>query len=213
MAAHPVEPRLAVLHAMKLKGFAEPAAISGATGLSEPDIQTVLDGAGADGLAARREGRVSGWSLTAPGHEEHARLLREEVETCGCRNAVADAYRRFLALNDETLALCTAWQLRDDGDGGMVLNDHADGNHDASVVSRLEAMDAQAQPICADLAGSLERLGGYGQRLSRARERVQAGDVEWFTRPVIDSYHTVWFELHEDLLCTLGIERSKEASA
>jgi hypothetical protein len=27
---------------------------------------------------------------------------------------------------------------------------------------------------------------------------------------VIDSYHTVWFELHEDLLSTLGIERASE---
>jgi hypothetical protein len=29
---------------------------------------------------------------------------------------------------------------------------------------------------------------------------------------MIDSYHTVWFQLHEDLLNTLGIERSKEAA-
>ena len=34
--------------------------------------------------------------------------------------------------------------------------------------------------------------------------------VEWFTRPMIDSYHTVWFELHENLLATLGIERARE---
>jgi hypothetical protein len=30
---------------------------------------------------------------------------------------------------------------------------------------------------------------------------------------VVDSYHTVWFELHEDLLCTLGLERSSETTA
>jgi hypothetical protein len=30
---------------------------------------------------------------------------------------------------------------------------------------------------------------------------------------MIDSYHTVWFQLHEDLLNTLGIDRSTEASA
>jgi hypothetical protein len=40
---------------------------------------------------------------------------------------------------------------------------------------------------------------------------VLEGQPEWFTKPVIDSYHTVWFELHEDLLCTLGIERASEA--
>jgi hypothetical protein len=27
---------------------------------------------------------------------------------------------------------------------------------------------------------------------------------------MIDSYHSVWFELHEDLLATLGIERGSE---
>jgi hypothetical protein len=27
--------------------------------------------------------------------------------------------------------------------------------------------------------------------------------------PLIDSFHTVWFELHEHLLATLGIERGR----
>jgi hypothetical protein len=27
----------------------------------------------------------------------------------------------------------------------------------------------------------------------------------------MDSYHTVWFELHEDLLATLGLERGAGA--
>jgi hypothetical protein len=27
------------------------------------------------------------------------------------------------------------------------------------------------------------------------------------------SYHTVWFELHEDLLTTLGLERASESEA
>ena len=30
---------------------------------------------------------------------------------------------------------------------------------------------------------------------------------------MIDSYHTVWFELHEDLLATLGIERDRGGRA
>jgi hypothetical protein len=37
---------------------------------------------------------------------------------------------------------------------------------------------------------------------------VQAGDAAYFAAPMIASYHTVWFELHEDLLATLGIARS-----
>jgi pyruvate,orthophosphate dikinase len=43
-------------------------------------------------------------------------------------------------------------------------------------------------------------------------DRVEAGERDWFTKPLIDSYHTVWFELHEDLLSTLGKERASEES-
>jgi hypothetical protein len=56
----------------------------------------------------------------------------------------------------------------------------------------------------------LARFDGYGDRFAEALARVRAGEVEWFTRPLIDSYHTVWFELHENLLATLGIERVRE---
>ncbi|MCS5679761.1 MAG: hypothetical protein NZ603_07680, partial [Acidimicrobiales bacterium] len=59
------------------------------------------------------------------------------------------------------------------------------------------------------------RFDGYGRRFSEALRRVVAGEIDWFTGVMmdvvwIDSYHTVWFELHENLLATLGIERAKE---
>ena len=66
--------------------------------------------------------------------------------------------------------------------------------------------------MCEDLSKLLARFATYGPRLRSALQRVENGDVDWFTKPMIDSYHTVWFELHEDLLATLGIERSKEES-
>jgi hypothetical protein len=33
------------------------------------------------------------------------------------------------------------------------------------------------------------------------------------TRPIIDSYHTVWFELHEELIQAAGRSREDEAKA
>jgi hypothetical protein len=42
---------------------------------------------------------------------------------------------------------------------------------------------------------------------------VQSGEIEWFTKPMIESYHTIWFELHEDLLASLGLDRAKEVHA
>ncbi len=52
---------------------------------------------------------------------------------------------------------------------------------------------------------------GAGSGLSAALARVRTGDSQWFTSPAVESYHTVWFELHEDLLQTLGINRSDES--
>ena len=81
------------------------------------------------------------------------------------------------------------------------------------MIERLGALHAEVEPICADLTASLDRFGGYGARLlGCARSRSQAGDGDWFTKPMIPSYHTVWFEMHEDLLSTLGIERGSESS-
>ena len=47
-------------------------------------------------------------------------------------------------------------------------------------------------------------------RCALAMARVAAGEHDFFTKPIIDSFHTVWFELHEDLLTSLGLERSQE---
>jgi hypothetical protein len=54
------------------------------------------------------------------------------------------------------------------------------------------------------------RFAPYRERLRDARRRVANGESEWLTSPRVDSYHTVWMELHEELLAALGLERDKE---
>ena len=56
----------------------------------------------------------------------------------------------------------------------------------------------------------VDRFGAYRERLRAARRLVDDGDHEWLTSPRIDSYHTVWMQLHEDLLLALGKERASE---
>jgi hypothetical protein len=92
-----------------------------------------------------------------------------------------------------------------------VLNDHRDAGYDAGVVGDLAGIQRRADPVVDDLAGTLARYRAYGPRLRRAVEHVEAGDGDWFTKPSLPSYHTVWFELHEDLLTTLGLDRSAES--
>ena len=207
---HGSEPTFVVLHALRLKGFAQPDAIAATTALPEDEVGKILDAAAGDGLALKREGRISGWALTGAGRERHAKLLSEEVEAAGCRDTVDAAYRSFLDVNRDLLQVCTDWQMRTGPSGEQVVNDHSDSKYDQAVIARLRAVDTAVQPICADLAGELERFASYGPRLGNAIDRVEAGDLDYATKPMIDSYHTVWFELHEDLLTTLGIERATE---
>ena len=205
------DPRFLVLHGLRLKGFGDAAAVAEAAGVSEADAKPILDGLIDEELATYREGRISGYALTPAGRVVQAQLLAEQLEGTGARPAVQAAYERFLGINKDLLAICTAWQLRE-VDGESVVNDHSDPAHDAAVIAQLDELHAKVTPICEDLGTALDRFAGYGPRLAHARERVQAGDVDWFTKPMIASYHTVWFELHEDLLATLGIERASEAS-
>jgi hypothetical protein len=203
--------RTLVLHALRLKGFADGAAVAASTAVGEADLAPVLDGLVEEGLATKREGRLAGYTLTPAGRQEHQARLTAELEATGAAPAIHDAYSRFLKINGDLLGICTAWQLRE-VDGESVINDHSDPAHDAAVIGQLADLHANVSPICDDLGAALARFSGYRSRLGDALAKVQAGEVDWFTKPMIPSYHTVWFELHEDLLATLGIDRASEGA-
>ena len=197
--AHPSEPSFLALHALRLKGCAEAGTIAAWSGsLSPDDVVGELEAAAGAGLVLRRDGRVAGWSLTPEGRSRHAQLMCEESDAAACDSEIEAAYEAFLGLNEDLKSVCTDWQL--DGRGT---------ENEAKVIGRLHDLDGAVQPICARLAGALDRMANYGPRLANAVARVEAGDHDWFTRPLIDSYHSVWFELHEDLLITLGRRREE----
>jgi pyruvate,orthophosphate dikinase len=54
------------------------------------------------------------------------------------------------------------------------------------------------------------RLQPSRLRLARAAAAVRAGDGTMVASPFKDSYHTVWFELHEELMHLSGRDRATE---
>jgi hypothetical protein len=204
---------LLVLHGLRLKALASPETLAGLTGVTVELVTDRLEAFAGKGWTRYRQGALSGWSLTPAGRVEGASRLADELDVTGTRPVVAATYERFQAENHRFLQLCTDWQLRPSGPGGRPEpNDHTDAAYDRDVVARLGSIDAAVQPVCASLAGALARFDHYAGRFELARRRVEAGETDWFTRPVLDSYHTIWFELHEDLLATLGLERSREGA-
>lgn len=199
-----------VLHALRTKGMADVDALAQAAGLSSEQVATVLDELGERGWVRYRDGRrTQGWMLLGEGRSEAESLVAAEIEESGLRALVLDLYESFKVLDPELKAACTDFQVKAD----QTLNDHSDPDYDADVIARLASINRRVQPILIRLAEAFDRFSHYGPRLEHALGQVLGGDLNWFTKPSLDSYHEVWFELHEDLLVTLGIDRATELSA
>lgn len=207
------DPRVLAMCAVRLAPLRPPGVMASAVGLPEPVLTEHLDRLVAEGLAAHHAAEPAGWTLTPAGHVELEHRLADELDAWRLRPAVVDCYERFLPLNERLLAVITDWQVRTGPDGTLELNDHADPAADADVVARLGQLDDEAGPLCDALGGTLSRFGGYRHRLRAARSRLESGESVYLDGMRVDSYHLVWFELHEHLLATLGISRGGDTPA
>ena len=64
---YPSDPRLLVLHGLRLKGVADVAALAEATGLDGDRVAGELAALADEGLAVERTGALAGWALTPAG--------------------------------------------------------------------------------------------------------------------------------------------------
>lgn len=208
---HQSEPELLVSLALRLKGFGELDAISSVHGLDNNVTHRILMVMIDENKCVMRQVQeVDKYVLTPFGREEGERLLGAELDSSDTRAAIQNGYNEFLALNPSMLQLCTDWQVIDDGSGEQKLNDHNNSAYDDEILVRLAALDRQVAQILSGLAQALTRFSNYPFRFGTALGKVSAGELDWLTKPIMPSYHTVWFELHEDLLATLGIDRASE---
>ena len=199
---------LLVLHAVRIGGFVPPTAIAGRFGLSIADTEATLgDFEDCGWVQHAMFADLSGWSLTTTGRAENERQLAAELDHAGAREPVAAAYRRFLPVNAMLLSACTDWQLRPTLTDPLAANDHTDREWDAGVLGELTLIDRALAPLVNELSDALPRFTGYDTRFSTALRRAHACEHGWVDRTDIDSCHRVWFELHEDLIATLGIDR------
>jgi hypothetical protein len=188
---------LAVLQAVRLKGRVGHDDLAATLGGDFVDVVDRLVGSGLllDGPTLR---------LSPEGRERLEGLLADErshVDTA----AVLAAYDEFRSINAEFKALVTDWQLKD----GQP-NTHEDTGYDAAVLARLDDAHRRVTPTIAAVATQLPRLSRYSVKLQTALDNIHAGETMWLARPLIDSYHTVWFELHEELILAAGRTRETD---
>jgi pyruvate,orthophosphate dikinase len=196
------------LRVLAVKGYATPEGLGTALLISPEDASAVLDRLVADGLAEMAAGS---FRLTADGKAIACERIAEDAERWGLPRAEA-ALDAFLALDHRMKATVTAWQMRE-VDGEQTFNDHSDPAYDATVLADLAALHADALAWLGAREAAPARLTAYRERLERANAAAQAGDQRYVASPRVDSYHSVWFELHEDLIQLAGRNRADEVAA
>ncbi|MBP2328577.1 pyruvate,orthophosphate dikinase [Kibdelosporangium banguiense] len=150
----------------------------------------------------------SGLRLTPDGRRRLSILLAEE--RMNSDQAVAGRlYREFCGFNGELKQIITDWQLRDNA----TPNDHADAAYDQAVLHRLRDLHERVKPLLDRLGDLAPRLRRYAPRFGEARARLAEGDHTFIANISKDSFHTLWFELHEDLLSITGDSRESEVAA
>ncbi len=185
--------RDATIIALKLKGFIRADTLGGAA-------SSLI----ADGLVAESK---MGLRLTPAGRDAASAVWASELAAA---NAIAleVVYGDFNAINPAFKALVTDWQIRDGNP-----NDHTDKSYDSGIISRLSDVHTQLLPVLAAATSQVPRIGHYTSAFETALTHLTAGETRWMAAPIIDSYHTLWFELHEELIQLTGRTRAAEAAA
>ena len=197
-----------VIRVLVVKGYAGPDAIAAALGGAQDDAAGVLDRLVADGIA---EAAAGSFRLTADGKAIGREKIAEDTLSWGADDALA-ALDAFLALDHRMKDTVTAWQMRE-VEGAQSFNDHTDSAYDAEVLGRLAALHVDASAWLTPLVVGLPRLATYGQRLEQAAAAAATGDGRYVASPRVDSYHGIWFELHEDLILLAGRNRADEVAS
>lgn len=191
-----------VMHATAIKDHGDVQAIAGLVGMEPDHAAALLKQAEEGGRVVEAKGRYllspAGRMILENQYSRHYAGLAQDEAFWG-------AYERFETLNTELKQCITDWQTREVG-GEKIKNDHSDPDYDDAVLDRLDAVHDRVEAILGDLAKRVARLKIYAGKLEAALEKAE-GDPAWVSSAKIDSYHTVWFELHEDLLRLLGQER------
>lgn len=196
---------LLVLHAVRLAGFADTAAIVERVDLPFSIVDDALHLLERLHFIERMTfADTGGWILTDAGKSRDGELLKEELDATGARPVLQAAAEDFESgVNPRLVRAVTDWQLRS-------ASDRTD--HSPEVLRELANLADELGTLMAELGTQLPRFNRYPRQFSTALAKARAGAHQWVAGVGGLSCHIVWAELHEDLLSTLGRDRSTEIS-
>jgi hypothetical protein len=194
-----------VLHGLAIKKHAAAEQIARLVGLPSQTASTLLAEAAKRGRVSEEQGKyvlgvLAGIALESDYSRQYAELRDNRP--------FVDAYEAFEKINIELKNLITQWQTVETA-GQRMPNDHSNRDYDMRVIDRLGDLHERVDVLLARFERVLPRFAYYRTQLFDALEKAEGGASVWVSGAKIDSYHTLWFELHEDLLRILGRKRSE----
>jgi pyruvate,orthophosphate dikinase len=142
-----------------------------------------------------------GIMLTPNGRSWVSQKLHEERDAHNIAE-IERSYARFVDLNQRFKQIVSAWQMASRGETDRIGWD--------VLVESVSHVQSHLQPILERHAALVPRLGAYTRRFAVALDAMRAGDRSMLASPLKDSYHTVWFEYHEELMTLCGRGRASE---
>lgn len=196
---------LALLQAIRLKGRASLESLVHVLDQSESSVRYAHAAAFEQDFCEQHNSYVRLSNKGRVHLDELLNLERNGVDS----EELSALYEEFCSWNVQFKQIASAWQMRDP----ETPNDHTDADYDKQIVNRLREHHVGFIDVLERFVELVPRLAQYRQRLGSAVEKVCDGERQYVTGPLVDSYHTVWFELHEELITLLGTSRTAEAAA
>ena len=197
-----------LIHVLSIKGYAKEEILAATVGLEVLDVELMAQSLIKEGLL---ESSRIGMKLTEKGKAAAAKILedaREKVDLV----ALETFYLAFMPINQAFKKSVSSWQIKTVGESAEP-NDHGDAEYDQQVLLEMFKDHGSLKLLVATHLDSCPLLKDYARRLEKAYASVSAGDYQFVTGALIDSYHTVWFEFHEALIRLSGKDRATEAAA
>jgi len=172
------------------------------TGLSRERLLNILLDLSRRGLIKKVNNQ---WQIEKAGEREIEKYRQKLLENSKIKNIILEYCKDFEELNKKFKELVTRWQIKEK-DGVMVPNDHSDPEYDLAIIEQLRLIHEETKKLLIKISNIIPVYKRYISRFEKALKLLMDGNIEYMDL-ARNSYHNIWFELHESLLKLSGMKR------
>ena len=190
----PEADRLRLLQGLRVKGRCDAARIASAWSVNDAHAVELLDTLRTADLVDERGGF---FALSEAGERLRVQLLEAERALFDSQ-ALESLYADFCELDPAFKQL--------------VADIQRGSRERADAAPLLAPLHEQLLSLLTRVSALLPRLQNYAQRFRDSLAALEGGDPRYLASPLVESYHGIWFEFHEELIQASGRTRAEAAA-